>query len=92
MVMASVIVYSTMTCGYCVQARSLLDAKDVPYKVVYIDKEPAQFKKMLEITDGQGTVPQIVINGKLIGGFSDLKRLNDSGELDVLLKQGAKKP
>lgn len=47
---------------------------------------------MLEITDGQRTVPQIVINGKLIGGFSDLKRLNDSGELDVLLKQGAKKP
>ena len=52
MVMASVIVYRTMTCCYCVQARSLLDAKDVPYKVVYIDKEPAQFKKMLESYNG----------------------------------------
>lgn len=91
MVMASVIIYSTVTCGYCVSAKTLLESKDVPYETIYVDKDPAQLQKMLAITDGKRTVPQILINGKLIGGFSDLKRLNDSGELDILLK-GAKKP
>ena len=91
MVMASVIIYSTVTCGYCVQAKALLDEKNVPYKVIYVDKDPAARKQMAEVTNNAKTVPQILINGKLIGGFSDLKSLNDSGELDKLLK-GANKP
>jgi glutaredoxin 3 len=36
-------------------------------------------------TDGARTVPQIVIDGKHIGGFTELTELHMDGELDALL-------
>lgn len=86
MIMASIIVYSTLTCPYCVNAKELLDSKGVEYKVVYVDKDPTQLAEMLSKSNGSRTVPQIFIDGKHIGGFSDLKSLNESGKLDALLK------
>ncbi len=86
MIMASIIVYSTLTCPYCVNAKELLDAKGLEYKIVYVDKDPTQLAEMLSKSNGSRTVPQIFIDGKHIGGFSDLKILNESGKLDVLLK------
>lgn len=86
MIMASVIVYSTLTCPYCVHAKELLDTKGVEYQVVYVDKDPTQLAEMLSKSNGSRTVPQIFINGQHIGGFSDLKKLNETGKLDVLLK------
>lgn len=86
MIMASIIVYSTLTCPYCVNAKELLDSKGVEYKVIYVDKDPTQLEEMLSKSNGSRTVPQIFIDGKHIGGFSDLKKLNESGKLDILLK------
>ena len=40
---------------------------------------------MLERCGGRMTVPEILINDKLIGGFDDLAELNKSGELDTLV-------
>ena len=36
---------------------------------------------------GGSTVPQIIINGKSIGGFDNLVVLNTNGTLDTLLNQ-----
>ena len=36
-------------------------------------------------TNGARTVPQIFINGTLVGGCDDLYALNDAGKLDALL-------
>ena len=38
-------------------------------------------------TKGYSTVPQIFIGSKFIGGFNDLKALEDSGKLDEMLKE-----
>ena len=38
-------------------------------------------REMLERSGGRHTVPQIFINGKSIGGYDDLSRLNAAGEL-----------
>ena len=40
---------------------------------------------LYDVTGGR-TVPQIIINEKVIGGYSQLFSLNQSGELDKLLR------
>lgn len=87
MIIASIIVYSALNCPYCVNAKALLDSKHVAYTEFDVDRDPSKLKEMFEMSNGMRTVPQIFIDGKHIGGFSDLKRLSDSGELDTLLKK-----
>ena len=82
---AHVTMYTTEYCPYCVSAKSLLATKKVKPTEIRVDEDPEELAQM-ETLSGRRTVPQIFINGKSIGGFEDLKRLNDSGELDKLLR------
>lgn len=83
--MAEVIMYSKNPCPYCVNAKRLLDEKGVTYKVIDLTDKPDEMQKIKDET-GWRTVPIIMINGKLIGGYSDMKALDEAGELDTLLK------
>jgi glutaredoxin 3 len=44
-------------------------------------------KEFAEVTNGARTVPQIIIDGKSVGGFSELTELHMDGELDELMQQ-----
>jgi glutaredoxin 3 len=77
---ARIQVYSTRWCAYCVRAKALLDDKGIPYEEVLLDEEPSFRKRLFELTGGW-TVPQIVIDGEPIGGFTELWRLDRSGAL-----------
>jgi glutaredoxin 3 len=84
--MAEVIVYRTPFCGYCFRAQHLLESKGVPFEEVDVSGDPGKRRWLLDVTR-QRTVPQVFINGKPVGGFDDLARLNRSGELDRLLAE-----
>jgi len=77
-------VYSTRWCGYCVRAKALLDAKRLDYEEVLLDDEPDFRRKLHDLTGGW-TVPQIVIDDEPIGGYTELWRLDKTGELDQRL-------
>jgi glutaredoxin 3 len=77
---ARIQVYSTRWCAYCVRAKTLLDDKGIRYEEVLLDEEPSFRKRLFELTGGW-TVPQIVIDGEPIGGFTELWRLERSGAL-----------
>ena len=79
-VMTRIVVYSTRWCGYCVRAKALLDDNGIPYEEVLLDEEPSFRTRLFELTGGW-TVPQIVIDGEPIGGFTELWRLERSGAL-----------
>lgn len=83
--MASVIIYSTLTCPYCNNAKALLDSKGVKYQDIRVDNDPAKKEEMIMKSDGRRTVPQIFIDGQHVGGFDDLQKLQSSGNLDKLL-------
>ena len=42
-------------------------------------------RESLTAETGCKTVPQIFVNDKFIGGFSDLSQLDNSGKLDMIL-------
>jgi len=80
----SVTLYTTTWCGYCRLAKALLDAKGVPYDEVDLDGDPAFRQRLHELTGGW-TVPQVVVGGRPIGGYAELRRLDRDGRLDALL-------
>ncbi|MGZ5279287.1 MAG: glutaredoxin domain-containing protein [Pseudobdellovibrionaceae bacterium] len=82
--MAKVIMYSKDPCPYCVNAKRLLDEKGVKYEVIDLTDRPEEMQKIKDNT-GWRTVPIIVIDGNLIGGYSDMKALDDEGKLDSML-------
>jgi glutaredoxin 3 len=72
--------YTTTWCGYCVRAKTLLDARGIEYEEINLDDDPHFRQKLLDLTPGW-TVPQIMIDGKPIGGYTELWRLDKSGRL-----------
>jgi glutaredoxin 3 len=77
-------IYSTRWCGYCVRAKALLDDKGIAYEEVSLDDDPAFRRNLFDLTGGW-TVPQILIDGQPIGGYTELWRLDKSGALDEKL-------
>jgi glutaredoxin 3 len=76
-------IYTTRWCGYCVRAKALLDAKGLPYEEIQMDEDPSFRAHLQELTGGL-TVPQILIDGQPIGGYTELYQLHRSGRLDEL--------
>jgi glutaredoxin 3 len=83
--MADVTIYTTMVCPYCVQAKRLLTHKGIPYKEIDVTTNSALRLAMIQAS-GRRTVPQIFIGEQSIGGFDELYELEQSGELDSMLK------
>lgn len=81
--MATVTIYTTPYCPYCVRAKQLLNDKQVDYTEIDVSEADAR-ASMTALTGGR-TVPQIVINGQAIGGCDELHALERTGELDKQL-------
>ncbi|MFA6063214.1 MAG: glutaredoxin 3 [Gallionella sp.] len=83
--MATIIMYSTEVCPYCIRAEQLLKRRGVTeIEKIRIDLHPEMRVAMVEKT-GRRTVPQIFIDGRHVGGYDDLAALDQAGELSVLL-------
>ncbi len=83
--MPKVEIYTKFTCGYCARAKSLLTAKGVAFEEFDISMGGPRRAEMLARSNGRGTVPQIFIDGRHIGGSDDLAALERRGGLDPLL-------
>ena len=83
--MATIEIYTTNVCPYCVKAKRLLDAKDLDYTEIDLTGDDEARMALVQKSGGRRTVPQIFINGQAIGGFDDMYALEQSGELDKLL-------
>jgi len=86
---AKVEIYTTSYCPFCTRAKSLLRSKGVAFDEIDVTSDDELRNKMIELSGGRRTVPEIFINGRIVGGFDELKALNDRGELDTLLSQPA---
>ncbi len=68
-------IYTTRWCGFCVRAKTLLDSRGLAYEEISLDDDPAFRQTVLDATGGW-TVPQILIDGRPIGGYTELWRLD----------------
>ena len=81
---AKVKIYSSAWCPFCIQAKRLLDSKNVAYEELIVDGKP-QLRAQMMKESGRNTVPQIWINNKHIGGCDDLFHLERQNKLNAIL-------
>lgn len=83
--MAHVLMYTTATCPYCLNAKKLMATKGVAIEEIRVDRDPKMRQEMMTKSQRR-TVPQIWIDSLHVGGFTDLLALDKAGKLDPLLK------
>ena len=69
----TVIVWSKPQCPHCDQAKALLKLNDITYEERMIGEGYTKEDLLAEVPTAR-SVPQIILDGKLIGGFTDLKK------------------
>lgn len=84
--MARVKVYSTGRCPICDKTKQLLLKWKIPYDEARIDMDQSLLREFSQVTQGARMVPQIAIDGKWIGGFTELTEMHMEGELDELME------
>lgn len=78
-------IYTWTVCPFCVRAKQLLKAKGIEFEEINLDGKDDELEALRNRTNFK-TVPQIFINDKMIGGYTDLAALDQSGELDKMMK------
>tara|TARA_B100001996_G_scaffold294785_1_gene235035 strand:+ start:1754 stop:2011 length:258 start_codon:yes stop_codon:yes gene_type:complete len=84
--MQKVVIYTGPICNYCSAAKHLLSKKKIKYEEINVGNDPEKRDEMLKKSNGMRTVPQIFIGEKHIGGYVELKALENKGELDSLIE------
>lgn len=84
--MKDVVIYTTNSCPYCRQAERLLTERGVTFQNIDVSTDTAMRAKLVTMSGGRRTVPQIFIGGEPIGGYSDMVELDERGELDPKLR------
>jgi glutaredoxin 3 len=86
---AKVEVYTTDYCPFCTRAKALLNRKGVEFEEIDVTDDDDLREKMVKRAGGRRTVPEIFINGRIVGGYDELRALEDEGKLDELLAASA---
>jgi glutaredoxin 3 len=82
--MSKVTVYTTDPCSFCARVKALLKSRGVEFDEVNLAKDPAGRVELAKRT-GMMSFPQVLVGDRVIGGYSDVQRAADNGELDELL-------
>jgi len=69
---STAVIWTKSTCPYCIMAKKLLKSKNIPF-IEHDLLKNATMKDLLKVVPNAKTVPQIFLNGKYIGGYTDLK-------------------
>jgi len=82
--MSNITVYTTEPCGYCRQAKALLDKRGLSYDEINLARDADGRAQLAERT-GMMTFPQVIIGDELVGGFTELVSADRSGRLAELV-------
>ena len=84
--MKNVTMYSGPACNFCEAAKRLLARNNVEYKEIDIATEDGAADEMIKKSNGKKTIPQIFFDEHHVGGYTELRALEKSGELKKLIK------
>ena len=74
-----VIIYTTNYCPFCSAAKKFLVSKNVPFEEIDVTGDDEMRRRLVEMSGGRETVPQIFADGQAIGGYEDLVEFYRSG-------------
>ena len=68
------VVWSQTNCSWCRQAKRLLEQRGIPYREELIGVTTTK-EEFLKAVPNARTVPQIFLDGELVGGFQELNKV-----------------
>jgi glutaredoxin len=71
--MTKAIVWSKENCSYCLQAKALLESRGIKFEERNVNKDWTR-EQLLEAVPTARTLPQIFLDDKLVGGFTELRK------------------
>ena len=78
--MMQIKIYTKAYCSYCYAAKNLLVKRGLAFDEAELSGNLEAEQEMRDLTGGR-TVPQILIDGTPIGGFTELVELDRTGQL-----------
>ena len=84
--MNKITVYTTEPCGFCRQAKALLDKRGLSFDEINLAKD-ADGRAELARRTGMMTFPQVIIGDEIVGGFTELLSADRSGRLAELVER-----
>jgi glutaredoxin 3 len=82
--MGKITVYTTEPCAYCARVKGLLRSRGLEFAEINLSKDP-EGRMELAAKTGMMTFPQVLVDGRLVGGFNETQAAAESGRLDELL-------
>ncbi len=82
--MPDVTIYTRKLCGYCIAAKRLLADKGAAFDEIDATFSPEKRNEMTT-RSGRRTFPQIFIGEAHVGGYAELRSLENAGKLDSML-------
>lgn len=76
-----IVLYATTTCSFCEEARNFLEAHDVAFAEILLDRQPSARSEALYASFGRDAVPIVVRRDRQLVGFSE-ERYRSFVELD----------
>ena len=78
--MSLIKIYTTNWCSYCVMAKRYFDEQEMSYEEINIEEKGMSREELQKVTGGM-SVPQIIIDDEVIGGYDNLMAMASAGEL-----------
>jgi glutaredoxin 3 len=82
--MSQIVVYTTEPCAFCARVKGLLRSRGLEFAEINLTKDPDGRVELARRT-GMLTFPQVLIDGELLGGFTETQAAAEDGRLDELL-------
>lgn len=78
-------VYTTSYCAFCHRAKELLRRRGIAFEEIDVTEDLVA-REWLVGASGRRTVPQIFVGEEAIGGYDDLRAVDQAGGLDALVR------
>jgi glutaredoxin 3 len=80
-----IVIYVKVRCQRCWRAKRLLKRRSYAFEVIDVSGDDVLRNWLVEAIGGK-TVPQVFVDGRLVGGFAVVRALDSSGDLDRLVR------
>ena len=80
------VVYTLNYCPYCYRVKELLKKKGIAFEEIDFTDDD-RLREEIAKKSGQETAPQVFVNGKPIGGYAEVRRLDEQGLLEKMIPQ-----
>jgi glutaredoxin 3 len=78
---AEIELYTTDCCSFCRRAKGLLEKRGIAFREVFVSRDDLDGRLAMARRTGLTTMPQVVVDGRAVGGWDDLQRLEAAGRL-----------